>query len=58
MTNNHFTYKQHNKKWYWYYDTPGGAQHRSPTSYTTKTLATKAAQHWLTRRANPRNRGR
>ena len=44
--------------WYWIYQTPTAGFYTSGTSYTTKTLARKAGQHWLARRANPRNRGR
>jgi hypothetical protein len=47
-----------NRKWLWYYTSPGGAQYRSAKTYPSRAAATKAGQHWLTRRANPRNRGR
>lgn len=44
--------------WVWTHQTPGGGFYRAPRSYRTKTAAEKAGREWLTRRANPRTRGR
>jgi hypothetical protein len=44
--------------WIWIHQTVRGGFYRAPHGYTTKTAARKAGQEWLTRRANPRNRGR
>jgi hypothetical protein len=46
-----------NRKWIWYCQTTQAGFWRSPTTYDTQTAARRAAQTWLTRRANPRNRG-
>jgi hypothetical protein len=45
-------------RWIWIYQAPGGGFYRSPAMFSTKTAARKAGRAWLTRRANPRNRGR
>jgi hypothetical protein len=33
--------------WYWTYQSPGGAFHRSPRSYASKAAASKAGRAWF-----------
>jgi hypothetical protein len=47
-----------NKTWIWYHQAASGRFDRSPKAYKTRAAADKAGQQWLSRRANPRNRGR